>query len=67
MDDDRSPSSAADADRISGRDQDTVDSLTNSIGVEQTAIQDKVNSLGAAWPKANTESMSHSADWKRQS
>ncbi|MFJ4098119.1 hypothetical protein [Amycolatopsis japonica] len=44
-----------------------VDSLTNSIGVEQTAIQDKVNSLGAAWPKANTESMSHSSDWKRQS
>ncbi|OXM54292.1 hypothetical protein [Amycolatopsis alba] len=44
-----------------------VDSLTNSIGVEQAAIQDKVDSLGAAWPRTNTESMSHSSDWKRQS
>ncbi|WP_410579582.1 hypothetical protein [Amycolatopsis sp. lyj-108] len=43
-----------------------VDSLTNSIGVEQTAIEDKVNSLGATWPRTNTESMSHSSDWKRQ-
>ncbi|MFI6303450.1 hypothetical protein ACIBCH_16375 [Amycolatopsis thailandensis] len=44
-----------------------VDSLTNSIGVEQTAIQDKVDSLGATWPRINTESMSHSTDWKRRS
>jgi hypothetical protein len=43
-----------------------VDSLTNSIAVEQTAILDKVNSLGATWPKTNTDSMSHSSDWKRQ-
>ncbi|WP_409491389.1 hypothetical protein [Amycolatopsis sp. cmx-11-12] len=44
-----------------------VDSLTNSIGVEQTAILDKVTSLGSTWPKTNTESMSHPTDWKRQS
>ncbi|OOC02860.1 hypothetical protein [Amycolatopsis azurea] len=43
-----------------------VDSLTNSIRVEQTAIQDKVDSLGVTWPRTNTESMSHSTDWKRQ-
>lgn len=44
-----------------------VDSLTNSIGVEQAAILDKVKSLGVTWPMTNTDSMSHSADWKRQS
>ncbi len=44
-----------------------VDSLTNSIGAEQAAILDKVTALGNTWPRTNTESMSHSTDWKRQS
>lgn len=44
-----------------------VDTLTNSIAVEQTAILDKVNSLGSTWPRTDTGSMSHSSDWKRNS